>query len=87
MLVHSMNTGSLQSMVPKIINEAETYFRDKWQDEGVADLRQTFAELVILTASATLMGREVRPLPNHPPHLATPSSHLPHLAGARAALH
>ena len=55
-----MNTGSLQSMVPKIINEAETYFREKWQDEGVADLRQTFAELVILTASATLMGREVR---------------------------
>ena len=31
MLVHSMNTGSLQSMVPKIIHEAETYFKEKWQ--------------------------------------------------------
>ena len=60
MLVHSMNTRSLESMVPTMVSEAEAYFAEKWATEGEADLRATFAELIILTASACLMGAEVR---------------------------
>jgi len=60
MLVHSMNTASLQAMVPKMVSEAEAYFASKWGEAGEADLRETFAELIILTASSTLMGPEVR---------------------------
>ncbi len=60
MLVHSMNTRSLEGMVPTMVNEAEAYFAEKWATEGEADLRETFAELIILTASACLMGAEVR---------------------------
>jgi cytochrome P450 len=47
-------------MVPKIISEAESYFATHWPDSGEADLRETFSGLIILTASATLMGPEIR---------------------------
>ena len=60
MLVHSMNTSSLQAMIPKIVSEAETYFSSTWGDEGEVDLREAFAKLIILTASSTLMGKEIR---------------------------
>jgi len=60
MVVHSMNTRSLDAMVPKIISEAEAYFATEWADEGEVDLRETFSGLIILTASATLMGPEIR---------------------------
>ena len=33
LLVHSMNTKGLEAMVPKMIDEAEDYFR-AWGDEG-----------------------------------------------------
>ena len=35
--------------------EAEEYF-SKWGDSGVVDLMQTFSDLIILTASRTLLG-------------------------------
>eukprot|EP00327_Prymnesium_parvum_P040987 CAMPEP_0195647970 /NCGR_PEP_ID=MMETSP0815-20121206/30384_1 /TAXON_ID=97485 /ORGANISM="Prymnesium parvum, Strain Texoma1" /LENGTH=657 /DNA_ID=CAMNT_0040791577 /DNA_START=288 /DNA_END=2263 /DNA_ORIENTATION=+ len=59
LLVHSMNTKSLEAMVPKMIGEAEDYFR-AWGEEGTVELREVFSELIIMTASACLMGREVR---------------------------
>lgn len=59
LMVHSMNTKSLQNMVPKMIGEAEGYFK-AWGDEGTVELRKVFSELIILTASACLMGREIR---------------------------
>ena len=59
LLVHSMNTKSLDNMVPKMISEAEQYFHN-WGDEGVVELRHVFSELIIMTASSCLMGREVR---------------------------
>ena len=54
-----MNTRSLESMVPKMIDEAEGYFR-AWGNEGTVELRKVFSELIILTASSCLMGREIR---------------------------
>ena len=59
LLVHSMNTKSLEAMVPKMIDEAEDYFR-AWGDEGEVELRKVFSELIIMTASSCLMGREIR---------------------------
>merc|ERR1719453_1663198 len=59
LMVHNMNTKSLEAMVPKMINEAEGYFK-KWGDEGTVELRHVFSELIILTASSCLMGREIR---------------------------
>ena len=44
LLVHSMNTKSLEGMVPKMIDEAEDYFR-AWGDEGEVELRKVFSEL------------------------------------------
>jgi sterol 14alpha-demethylase len=59
LMVKSMNTKSLENMVPKMIGEAEGYFK-KWGNEGEVELRKVFSELIILTASACLMGREIR---------------------------
>ena len=46
-------------MVPKMIGEAEAYFR-AWGDEGNVELRHVFSELVLRTATSCLMGREIR---------------------------
>ena len=59
LLVHSMNTKGLEAMVPKMIDEAEDYFR-AWGDEGEVELRKVFSELIIMTASSCLMGPEIR---------------------------
>lgn len=40
---------------PALLQEAEEYF-GKWGDTGVVDLMQTFSDLIILTASRTLLG-------------------------------
>ena len=55
----SLHSSNLQSYVPKIIDEAEKFFKD-WGDEGEVNLIDKLAELIILTASRCLMGKEVR---------------------------
>lgn len=42
-----------------VAQEAEEYF-GKWGDTGVVDLMQTFSDLIILTASRTLLGERWR---------------------------
>ena len=42
LLVHSMNTRGLEAMVPKMIEEAEEYFR-LWGNEGEVEIRQVAA--------------------------------------------
>jgi len=59
LLVHSMNTKGLEAMVPKMIDEAEEYFRE-WGNEGEVEIRKVFSELIIMTASSCLMGPEIR---------------------------
>lgn len=60
LLLQQFSTNNLKAMVPQMIEEAEEYFRSTWGDEGEADLRDTCAELILLTASRCLMGHEVR---------------------------
>ncbi|KAK9831328.1 hypothetical protein WJX81_002868 [Elliptochloris bilobata] len=55
----ALKTAKLKLYVPHFVSEAEAYFA-KWGDAGEVDLSKAFAELIILTASRTLMGREVR---------------------------
>jgi len=56
-----LKTGALKTYVPKIVKEAQMYFAGaKFQKEGQFDLMPAISELIILTASSCLMGREVR---------------------------
>ncbi|KAL4458418.1 hypothetical protein ABPG75_013283 [Micractinium tetrahymenae] len=55
----ALRTTKLRTYVPAFKQEAEAYF-SKWGDEGVVDLMQAFSDLIILTASRTLLGREIR---------------------------
>lgn len=54
-----LKTERLKSYIPIFVRETEMFFK-KWGDEGVTDLNSEMSELIILTAAATLMGREVR---------------------------
>lgn len=55
----SLSTKALQSYVPLIVKEAEDFFA-KWDKSGTVDIRDALAELIILTASRCLMGKEIR---------------------------
>ncbi|KAK9908024.1 hypothetical protein WJX75_001750 [Coccomyxa subellipsoidea] len=55
----ALKSAKLKLYVPHFVQEAQDYFA-KWGDEGEVDFAKTFSELIILTASRTLMGREVR---------------------------
>ncbi|KAL4429571.1 hypothetical protein ABPG77_008620 [Micractinium sp. CCAP 211/92] len=55
----ALRTAKLRTYVPAFKQEAEAYFA-QWGDEGVVDLMQAFSDLIILTASRTLLGREIR---------------------------
>ena len=56
----SLKGDALKGYVPQIVRECEDYFKKHWPTEGEVDLRDTLSELIILTASRCLMGREVR---------------------------
>lgn len=55
----ALRTAKLKSYVPQFRQEAEEFFA-KWGETGVVNLPDAFGELIILTASRTLLGREVR---------------------------
>lgn len=55
----ALKSGKLKGYVPQFVEETEAYFK-KWGDTGVVNLPDVFGELIILTASRTLLGREVR---------------------------
>jgi len=56
----SLKTDRMREYVHLIVEETEAFFREHWTDKGEVDLRECLAELIILTASRCLMGREVR---------------------------
>ncbi|KAF6003280.1 hypothetical protein F1559_002642 [Cyanidiococcus yangmingshanensis] len=57
----ALRAARLREYVPLMVAEAETYFQRHWQGRsGNADLLKSLSELIILTASRCLMGREVR---------------------------
>lgn len=55
----ALRSAKLKSYVPFFRQEAEDYFA-KWGQTGEVNLPDVFGELIILTASRTLLGREVR---------------------------
>lgn len=55
----ALRSSKLKTYVPAFRQEAEDFFA-AWGDTGVVNLAEVFGELIILTASRTLMGREVR---------------------------
>eukprot|EP00301_Raphidiophrys_heterophryoidea_P008136 c1305_g1_i2.p1 GENE.c1305_g1_i2~~c1305_g1_i2.p1 ORF type:complete len:345 (+),score=76.52 c1305_g1_i2:107-1141(+) len=50
----------LKSYVSHMVNEATQYFDNHWKSSGEADISKVMADLIILTASRTLLGKEVR---------------------------
>jgi sterol 14-demethylase len=57
----ALRAARLREYVPLMVAEAEMYFARHWQgNSGNADLLKSLSELIILTASRCLMGREVR---------------------------
>jgi sterol 14-demethylase len=57
----ALRAARLREYVPLMVAEAETYFKRHWHGtDGTADLLKSLSELIILTASRCLMGREVR---------------------------
>ena len=55
----ALRSAKLKEYVPQFVEESKAYF-DKWGETGVVNLPDVFGELIILTASRTLLGREVR---------------------------
>ena len=59
MLSESLRSSRMKDYVPTFVREAESFF-GKWGDSGTIDFKDQFNELILFTASATIMGREVR---------------------------
>ncbi|KAK9811423.1 hypothetical protein WJX72_003728 [[Myrmecia] bisecta] len=55
----ALKTAKLHTYVPYFVSEATEFF-GKWDQQGVVELQTELSHLIILTASRTLMGREVR---------------------------
>lgn len=55
----TLRVNMLETYVPLMIKEAEEWFA-KWGDEGEVDLFEELGNLIILTGSRCIMGREVR---------------------------
>lgn len=55
----ALRVNKLKSYVDHMVFEAEEYF-SKWGDSGEVDLKHELEQLIILTASRCLLGREVR---------------------------
>lgn len=54
-----LNQMNMKAHVGKIVMEAEEWF-DRWPESGEVDLMKEFSELIILTASRCLLGKEIR---------------------------
>lgn len=55
----TLRVNVLEMYVPMMIREAEDYF-SKWDDEGEVDLFKELSDLIILTGSRCILGREIR---------------------------
>merc|ERR1719409_2548560 len=55
----SLKSNRLRQYVGMMVKEAEDFF-SKWGDEGEVDLLDSLSELIVLTASRCLLGREIR---------------------------
>jgi len=58
-VTNSLHTGALGNYVPQMLHELELYF-GKLPNKGQIDIYTALSELIILTASNCLMGKEIR---------------------------
>lgn len=58
-----LNISNFRTHIPMIEDETTEYFK-RWGDKGERDLFQAFSELIILTASRCLHGKEIRSILN-----------------------
>mmetsp|Transcript_4971 Transcript_4971/g.17988 ORF Transcript_4971/g.17988 Transcript_4971/m.17988 type:complete len:526 (-) Transcript_4971:180-1757(-) len=56
---HGLKAKALAGYVPEIVRECEAFFAT-WPASGEVDLLEEFSRLIILTASRSLMGPEIR---------------------------
>lgn len=59
MLGNALKSNKMSSYVPTFVKEAKEFF-SAWDSTGVTDFKKTFNTLILFTASATIMGKEVR---------------------------
>jgi len=59
MVTKSLSEGRLKVYVEQIVEETEQYF-SQWPNDGEIDIKDELSQLIILTASRTLMGKEIR---------------------------
>ena len=59
MLAEALRASKMQDYVPTFVREASAFFA-KWADSGIIDFKDQFSELILFTASSTILGREVR---------------------------
>lgn len=55
----TLRVNMLETYVPMMIKEAEDFFAN-WDEEGEVDLLEELSNLIVLTGSRCIMGREVR---------------------------
>jgi sterol 14alpha-demethylase len=55
----TLRVNMLETYVPQMVREAEAFFA-KWGDSGQVDLLEELGNLIILTGSRCIMGREIR---------------------------
>ena len=58
-LTEALKSSKMNDYVPMFVKEASQFF-NKWEQSGVIDFKDQFNELILFTASSTIMGREVR---------------------------
>jgi len=56
----ALKPANLRQYPAIIAEEAHRYLEEKWGDSGEVDIHQAFADMIIQTGSATLMGSEIR---------------------------
>jgi len=56
----SLRPSTLKTYPPIIAKETNAYLKANWGESGTVDLHKVFADLIINTASATLLGPELR---------------------------
>eukprot|EP00164_Ancoracysta_twista_P012403 GFYU01019455.1.p1 GENE.GFYU01019455.1~~GFYU01019455.1.p1 ORF type:complete len:506 (-),score=197.30 GFYU01019455.1:90-1607(-) len=59
-IAYGLGVKKLKSYTDDMIIEAMDFFNKKWATEGTIDLADNMAELIVNTASKTLLGEEIR---------------------------
>jgi len=59
-LAGSLRPSFMKTYAPMIAKETHKFLEKNWGDSGTVNINKSFADLVIMTASTTLLGPEVR---------------------------